>query len=126
MTRPLEASIVSASGTIRDAMEALDAGARQIALAVDADRRLVGVATDGNIRRALLNGASPDDPLEPALTRADTIALEGALRRANAAAVRLQTKAGWLPDVDVVLLALERIEATARRAEAPPGSRREP
>ena len=70
MTRPLDACIVPAGGTIRDAMRALDAGARQIALAVDADGRLVGVATDGNIRRAILNGATPDDSLGPALTRA--------------------------------------------------------
>ncbi|MCI0344172.1 MAG: nucleotidyltransferase family protein [Chloroflexi bacterium] len=69
MARALDASIVPVGGTIRDAMRALDAGARQIALAVDGGGRLVGVATDGNIRRAILGGASPDDPLEPALTR---------------------------------------------------------
>ena len=69
MARPLDASIVSVDGTIRDAMHALDAGARQIALAVDADGRLAGVATDGNIRRAILAGASPDDPVGPSLTR---------------------------------------------------------
>lgn len=69
MARPLDASIVAVGGTLRDAMRALDAGARQIALAVDDAGRLVGVATDGNIRRAILGGASPDDALEPALTR---------------------------------------------------------
>jgi dTDP-glucose pyrophosphorylase len=69
MPRPLDACIVPVGGTIRDAMRALDAGARQIALAVDGDGRLAGVATDGNVRRALLNDATPDDPLEPILTR---------------------------------------------------------
>jgi len=69
MPRPLDACIVPLGGTIRDAMRALDAGARQIALAVDGEGRLAGVATDGNIRRALLNGATPDDLLEPILTR---------------------------------------------------------
>lgn len=69
MARPLDASIVPAAGSIRDAMRALDAGARQIALAVDEGGRLVGVATDGNIRRAILGGATPEDALGPALTR---------------------------------------------------------
>ena len=66
---PFDSSIVPASGTIRDAMRALDEGARRIALAVEPDGRLAGVATDGNVRRALLGGATLDDPLGPHLTR---------------------------------------------------------
>jgi dTDP-glucose pyrophosphorylase len=62
-------SLVSDTGTIRDAMTALDRGAGRISLAVDADGRLVGVVTDGDIRRALLRGAALDDPLTTALTR---------------------------------------------------------
>ena len=69
MAQPLDALIVPVSGTIRDAMLALDVGGRQIALAVDGGGVLVGVATDGNIRRAILRGAVPDDQLEPLLTR---------------------------------------------------------
>lgn len=65
----LDACIVRDGGTLRDAMVALDRGARQIALAVDEAGRLVGVATDGDIRRALLAGASLDDPIGPLLTR---------------------------------------------------------
>ena len=61
--------LVPESGTIRDAMSALDRGAGRISLAVDGDGRLAGVVTDGDIRRALLRGASLDDPLTLALTR---------------------------------------------------------
>jgi dTDP-glucose pyrophosphorylase len=64
-----DSSVVPASGTLRDAMLALDAGARRIALAVGPDGRLMGVATDGDVRRALLGGASLDDPLGPHLMR---------------------------------------------------------
>ena len=59
----LDACILPDRGTIRDAMVALDRGARQIALAVDEAGRLVGVATDGDLRRAILRGASLDDPV---------------------------------------------------------------
>lgn len=69
MTDALAACLVPESGTIRDAMAALDRGAGRIALAVDEAGRLSGVVTDGDIRRALLHGASLDDPVGPIVTR---------------------------------------------------------
>jgi dTDP-glucose pyrophosphorylase len=69
VTPPFDSSVVPAGGTLRDAMHALDKGARRIALAVEPDGRLAGVATDGDVRRALLGGATLDDPLGPHLTR---------------------------------------------------------
>jgi dTDP-glucose pyrophosphorylase len=69
MGRPVDRCLVPESGTIRDAMAALDRGASQIALAVDPSGRLAGVVTDGDVRRALLRGAALDDALAPHLTR---------------------------------------------------------
>ena len=69
MHSELEASLVPVAGTVRDAMAALDRGASQIALAVDVEGRLVGVVTDGDLRRALLAGTVLEDPLEPLVTR---------------------------------------------------------
>ncbi len=69
MASRLGASLVPETGSLRDAMTALDRGARQIALVVDADGRLVGVVTDGDVRRALLGGASLDDPVSPRTSR---------------------------------------------------------
>ena len=69
MTDRLDACIVAETGTIRDAMQALDAGAGQIALVVDDGGRLVGVVTDGDLRRALLTGATMDSSVLPALNR---------------------------------------------------------
>lgn len=62
-------ALVPEAGTLRDVMRALDAGALRITLAVDPGGRLVGVATDGDVRRALLAGAGLDDPLAPHLER---------------------------------------------------------
>jgi dTDP-glucose pyrophosphorylase len=69
VTSAVERSLVLEVGTLRDAMAALDAGEGQIALAVDVTGRLVGVVTDGDVRRAILRGSDPDDPLAPHLTR---------------------------------------------------------
>ena len=47
----------------------MDRGAARIALAVDAGGRLIGVVTDGDMRRALLGGRDLADPVAPVLTR---------------------------------------------------------
>lgn len=56
---------VSLYGSLRDAMAAIDAGGTEIALAVDLEGRLAGTLTDGDIRRALLGGASINSNLGP-------------------------------------------------------------
>ena len=43
--------------TLRQAAQGIDDGGVEIALVVDADRRLVGTISDGDLRRALLRGA---------------------------------------------------------------------
>jgi dTDP-glucose pyrophosphorylase len=75
--------VVQGTGTIRAALEAVDRGGAGIALAVDDDGRLVGVATDGDLRRALLRGAGLDDPLDPIVNR-EFVAIDTAQTRAEA------------------------------------------
>jgi dTDP-glucose pyrophosphorylase len=60
--------LVSAGATLRDAMQVLNHGV-SIALAIDPDGRLIGTITDGDVRRALLAGASLDAPLAPHVHR---------------------------------------------------------
>lgn len=50
-------------------MLALERGSLDIALVVDEARRLVGLMTDGDIRRALLRGVTVDDPIAPHMQR---------------------------------------------------------
>ncbi len=49
--------------SIRDAIEAIDKGVMQIALVVK-EERLLGTITDGDIRRAFLQGKTLEDPIE--------------------------------------------------------------
>ncbi|QSZ40737.1 CBS domain-containing protein [Sulfurimonas aquatica] len=55
---------LTTGSTIKEAMKAIDVGAMKIALVVDKDERLLGVLTDGDIRRALLGDMSFDSTVE--------------------------------------------------------------
>ena len=57
--------------TIRDAMASIDAHKAKIALVVDERRRLLDTITDGDIRRAILSGLGPDDPVSSLKRRKD-------------------------------------------------------
>ncbi len=65
MNDQLQICCVHEAGRLRDAMWALDRGAMEIALVTDARNRLLGTMTDGDVRRALLRGATLDCPLAP-------------------------------------------------------------
>jgi dTDP-glucose pyrophosphorylase len=64
----LQSILLGADASIRDAMAAIDVGTVEIALVVDQHRRLLGTVSDGDVRRALLAGASLGDPVKPHMT----------------------------------------------------------
>lgn len=55
--------------TVRRALQVLDHSAVGIVLVVDANDVLSGILTDGDLRRAILSGASLDAPIAPYLVR---------------------------------------------------------
>lgn len=61
--------LLQPTATVRDAIAALEQGAVGIALVVDADNRLLGTVTDGDVRRAILRDVSLDDGVEEVLAR---------------------------------------------------------
>lgn len=95
----LEASRVALSATLRDAMWALERGATEIVLVVDHDDRLIGIFTDGDIRRALLRGATLDAPVEPHVQRTFTAVSPQASRAEVIDLMRART-IGQIPIVD--------------------------
>lgn len=62
MYEKLESTVIPADATIRQAILAIDAGTVAIALMVDAEGRLLGTVSDGDVRRGLLSGAALDEP----------------------------------------------------------------
>jgi dTDP-glucose pyrophosphorylase len=57
------------TATLRDAVAAIEAARKLICAVVAADGKLLGVLSDGDIRRALLKGAGLDAPAVSAMTR---------------------------------------------------------
>lgn len=56
--------LLSPTSTIRRTLEVIDSGAMKIALVVDANQKLMGTITDGDIRRAILKGVGLDSMIE--------------------------------------------------------------
>lgn len=73
MTQPrlhdARATFIRPGASLLDAIAVIDGGAVQIAIAVDDAERLVGVLTDGDVRRAILRGVDVSAPVEPVLNR---------------------------------------------------------
>lgn len=59
--RQWEKALIGPEATFRDALVSIDSTGAGIALVVDADRRLLGALSDGDVRRALIKGADLHD-----------------------------------------------------------------
>lgn len=66
---PISAFLVRPAQTIREAIRTIDRAAKGIALVVDEQGRLVGTVTDGDVRRALLDGISTEERVALLLQR---------------------------------------------------------
>lgn len=69
MSQNLQKIVISEDDTLRRAMEAIDRGAVEIAFVVDKNEKLIGTLTDGDVRRALLQGAVLEDPVDRFMQR---------------------------------------------------------
>ena len=56
-------TLVGSAMPILEAIKAIEAGSRQIALVVDDAQHLLGTVTDGDIRRGILHGIGLDQPV---------------------------------------------------------------
>ncbi|MCX7121849.1 MAG: nucleotidyltransferase family protein [Gammaproteobacteria bacterium] len=68
--------LISPNGTIISAVEKLDQEALGVLLVVDVEHRLLGVITDGDIRRHLLKHGSMDEPVYRIMNKNPKTALE--------------------------------------------------
>lgn len=65
------------TSSLNDAIIVIDEGAYQVALVVDSDNKLVGIITDGDVRRAILKGLSLDTCVSSIMTDNPTFVREG-------------------------------------------------
>lgn len=66
--------------TIREGLEILERGAEHIALIVDDEMTLLGIITDGDVRRAILRGMTLESPVSGIMNKAPTTVASSATR----------------------------------------------
>jgi dTDP-glucose pyrophosphorylase len=69
MDKVIEGYTLRPYQSIRDVLAALDASGMEIVLVTSNSNELLGILTDGDVRRALLAGAALNDPLNPYLRK---------------------------------------------------------
>jgi dTDP-glucose pyrophosphorylase len=91
--------LVGASATLRETLECITKSGKQLALVVDAGGRLLGLATDGDLRKAILRGLSLEAAVDQAMNSAPMVAPPG-LSTTAAVAVMRRRGIRQLPLVD--------------------------
>lgn len=120
MKRHLEVCRVHVSGRIVDAMRCLHRSGMEIALVVDDRNHLEGTITDGDIRRALLGGASMESALSPFVQRKYTSVGPEATRAEVLDLMQARTISGIpIVDTDGELLGLHLIHEMLGAVERP-------
>ena len=61
------------NSTIKEALQIIDLGAVKFAIVVDKDDKLIGTLTDGDIRRAILDGKTLEDKIETVYFKEPTV-----------------------------------------------------
>lgn len=69
MSQPWRQVLITENKSLKETIEVIDKAALQIALVVDDSLRLLGVVTDGDIRRALIKGLSLETPVDRVMNR---------------------------------------------------------
>lgn len=83
-----ELALVGPNTTLREALETIDRVGCQMALVVDADRRLLGTLSDGDARRGLLRGLTLTDQVSTAMHTTPTCAKVGQSRQSILSTMR--------------------------------------
>lgn len=91
--------LVSPDTSIRDTIRTIDQGALKIALVVDADNRLLGTVSDGDVRRGLLRGLDLNTSIDPIIHREPLVA-PAELDRETVLQLMHANKIQQLPAVD--------------------------
>jgi perosamine synthetase len=92
-------TLIGERSSIRDAMAAIDSAALGLALIVDASDELLGVVTDGDVRRAILRGLALDLPVAGIMQRSPVTVPPGTATR-EVRRLFLESGVRHLPVVD--------------------------
>lgn len=117
--RAIQEYFISNSATIRDAVAIIDRGAAQIALVTDSGV-LIGIVTDGDVRRGLLRGELLDAPVATIMRR-DFRSLPANATAADALALMQRETLHQIPALDATgrVLHLFLLEDLIKRQRLP-------
>ena len=68
---------ISPRSSIKEAIEVIDKGAAQVALVVDSNNKLLGLVTDGDVRRGIINNISLDGEVSLIMTKSPLVLAAG-------------------------------------------------
>jgi dTDP-glucose pyrophosphorylase len=97
--RELDQACAPAGASLRDVALVIDRLASSLCVLLDDDRRVTGVVTDGDLRRAMLAGAALEDPALPHATR-DPQVVSAGTRRALVLDLMRALRISAVPEVD--------------------------
>ena len=80
MLYDIKSIMVTENQSIIEVMKAINESASKFAMIVDDEERLVGVATDGDIRRGFLKGHEANEPIKSVMNRTPVVVKEGMSR----------------------------------------------
>ncbi len=83
-----EQTLIGPDGSLREALDVIDRAGSKMAMVVNADRRLLGTLSDGDIRRGLLQGLTLSDKVAAAMHRNPTCVPENGNRQDILATMR--------------------------------------
>lgn len=92
--------IVSTDDSIRSALKKLDLSGLKLLVVCDREDTLLGVATDGDLRRAILSGASLDEPILSFYSQHPTVFIEGNFSEVEARNLFLERRLEAVPILD--------------------------
>src|SRR5438874_1892126 len=111
--------LVPEGATLRDALEVMTRNGRQVALVVDPDRRLLGLMTDGDVRKALLRGVALGSKVQEVMNRTPVVAPAGA-SRGEALALMRSRSIRHIPIVDARRTVVDLLRLEDLLAPLPP------
>lgn len=95
----VESMFVGPNQTILDCLSSIERGGNGVALVVDGSERLIGLVTDGDVRRALIGGCELSARLAP-IVRKDPLVVTSGASRAHVLDVMKARRVGQVPIVD--------------------------
>ncbi len=75
MTYSWQNILIGQSSSVKDALRIIDQEALRVGLVIDADQKLLGMVTDGDVRRGILRGISLDAPITKVMNSQPRVAL---------------------------------------------------